>query len=134
MERVPPQFLDMSPGCSIWDWSGSLDGACDPQCEGAGKKGEEMAEAVQEVQSEVLTLEKEEAELLTQLARVQASLSAARARKVSHKMHLAFHCISDRLPSMGRSCLLIFRFKQAQLSPHLFVRAEGNAKTSNQAF
>lgn len=51
---------------------------------GAGKKGEEMQEALQGVQAEVAALEKEEAELLAQLARAQASLSAARARKVSH--------------------------------------------------
>ena len=43
-----------------------------------------MREALQGVQAEVLALEKEEAELLAQLARAQASLSAARARKVSH--------------------------------------------------
>lgn len=54
----------------------------------AGKKGEEMREALQGVQAEVVALEKEEADLLAQLARAQASLSAARARKVSRMLTL----------------------------------------------
>ena len=51
-----------------------------------GKKGEEMQEALQAVGGEVAELEGQEADLLAQLASVQASLSAARARKVCRSL------------------------------------------------
>ncbi|KAK9826530.1 hypothetical protein WJX74_000568 [Apatococcus lobatus] len=91
-DRGPPyrQMLEtmQSRQETLWDAATQFDdqiGALQQQkADGEafrGKKGEEMQEALQGVHGEVAALEKEEAELLAQLARVQASLSAARACK-----------------------------------------------------